>query len=335
MGADVEILDAVPVAGFAPAPADPLEDLLDAWTRGLDALPSTRREYGKAAGQFLAFLKEEGRLQPTEDDVVRWKRVLLEERRLTPGTVSVYLTAVRTMFAWLARRGLYPAIADRVPAPHRTAGFRRDDLSIPQLRDLLEAAGGGTERDRRDRAMLLLMACCGLRTIEVVRADREDLRTRGGQVVLYVQGKGRTDREEWVKVPPEVDGPLRAYLADRTVKTDGDGRVPLFSSTSRQNRGARLSTWAVSTMVKARMRAAGMDSARLTAHSLRHTCATVALRAGTPLPDVQAALRHRNAATTMQYTHALAREDNQTEATVAGVLAGVLDARGRPCGGGS
>ena len=66
-GAGVEVLEAVPAvpgaeaAGSAPAPADPLQDLLDAWTRALDVLPSTRREYGKDAGQIvLRFEVQEG-----------------------------------------------------------------------------------------------------------------------------------------------------------------------------------------------------------------------------------------------------------------------------------
>ncbi|MCR5259244.1 MAG: tyrosine-type recombinase/integrase, partial [Desulfovibrio sp.] len=68
---------------------------------------------------------------------------------------------------------------------------------------------------------------------------------------------------------------------------------------------------------------------------LRHTCATAALRAGVPLPDVQAVLRHRSAGTTMQYAHAIARERNRTEAVVAAVVDGRLDASGRPAEGGS
>lgn len=39
-------------------------------------------------------------------------------------------------------------------------------------------------------AVLALMATGGLRTVEVVRANVEDLSTLGGLPVLYIQGKG-------------------------------------------------------------------------------------------------------------------------------------------------
>ncbi len=316
--------------GFAGAPAGhpapvagpDLEALLVRWSESIDALPGTRTEYVKAAKQFLEFLHGRGQTHPCEDDVVAWKQELAEVRRLAPGTVSLYLTAVRRLFAWLARHGLYAQIAEGISGPRRTAGYRRDDLSVSQIQDLIASVEGDGERARRDRALLRLMSRCGLRTIEIERADVEDVRILAGQPVLFIQGKGRFEKSEYVKLPLSVDKALREYLADRTVRREPDGRIPLFASLSDRNLGCRLGRSTIRHMVKSRLRAIGLDSKRLSAHSLRHSCATTALRAGVPLADVQAVLRHRSASTTMLYAHALAREANNTEAVVDAAMEG-------------
>lgn len=48
--------------------------------------------------------------------------------------------------------------------------------------------------------MLSLMPTTGLRTIEMARANMEDLRIVGDCTVLYVQGKGCAEKAEYVKI---------------------------------------------------------------------------------------------------------------------------------------
>ncbi len=97
----VEAMEPVEAHVGLPAPAaEPdLEALLVRWSESIDALPGTRTEYVKAARQFLDFLQARGQTRPTEDDVVAWKQSLVECRCLAPGTVGLYLTAVRRLFA--------------------------------------------------------------------------------------------------------------------------------------------------------------------------------------------------------------------------------------------
>ncbi len=68
------------------------------------------------------------------------------------------------------------------------------------------------------------------------------------------------------------------------------------------------------------MRAAGLDSERLTAHSLRHTAATLNLLAGGSVQETQQLLRHSNIGTTMIYAHNLERAANNSEARIAAAL---------------
>ena len=96
--------------------------------------------------------------------------------------------------------------------------------------------------------MLSLMITGGLRTIEVSRADIQDIRTVGDDAALFVQGKGREEKEDYVKIQPPVEDAIRDYLRARGV---ADMKDPLFASTSNDSQGGRLSTRSVSGIVKA------------------------------------------------------------------------------------
>ena len=62
---------------------------------------------------------------------------------------------------------------------------------------------------------------------------------------------------------------------------------------------------------------AGLKSDRLTAHSLRHTTATLnLLNGGTPEETMQL-LRHSNLNTTLIYSHTIERANNKSEERVA------------------
>jgi integrase/recombinase XerC len=111
-----------------------------------------------------------------------------------------------------------------------------------------------------------------------------------------------------------VEQALRAYLKGRQGMKGTD---PLFTSTSNNNRGGRVSTRTVSGLVKSRLVSAGYDSERLTAHSLRHTAATLNLLNGGSLEETQQLLRHGNLNTTMIYVHSMNRQKNESETRIA------------------
>ena len=167
--------------------------------------------------------------------------------------------------------------------------------------------------------MLFLMVTGGLRTIEVARADIGDLRTLGDNSVLYVQGKGREEKTDYIKLSAPAEQAIRAYLKARGEK---DEEAPLFSSTSNNNRGARLTTRSVSGIVKTRLQQAGYDSEKLTAHSLRHTAVTLSLLAGKDITEVQQFARHANIATTMIYNHALDKAKNGCSEAITQAIMG-------------
>ena len=154
----------------------------------------------------------------------------------------------------------------------------------------------------------------GLRTIEVSRANVEDLRTAGDSTVIYLQGKGHEEKTEYIKIAPEVEDAIRAYLNARGAVAPEE---PLFVSTSNNSKGKRISTRTISGIVKNALINAGYNSDKLTAHSTRHTAVTLALMGGQKLEEVQQFARHKNLATTLIYAHHIDRAKNNCEATIA------------------
>lgn len=90
----------------------------------------------------------------------------------------------------------------------------------------------------RDYAIIVLMITGGLRTVEVARANIGDIRNIGESTVLFIQGKGKIEKNDYVKLPDAVEKAIRTYLSSR--KDDKSDTSPLFVSGSNNNNGKRL-----------------------------------------------------------------------------------------------
>jgi integrase/recombinase XerC len=225
--------------------------------------------------------------------------------------------AVKQFFRWLDQENIYPNIAKNIKGVRLDNSlFKKDYLTTSQVKTMLNSIDRTTIKGKRDYAILLLMVTTGLRTIEVARADLEDLRTVGNFTALFIQGKGKTDRAEFVKVVPAVEQALREYLACRGMDNARD-TDPLFSSIANRNDGERMTTRSISRICKEHMIDANLISSRLTAHSLRHTSATLNLLNGGSLEETRQLLRHSNISTTMIYAHSLERAKNDSENRIA------------------
>ena len=272
----------------------------------LDASPKTVETYKKALRQFFNYIGVHGIRQPQREDVLAF-RDDLKASGLKPTTVQNYITATRIFFKWTEQEGIYPNIAEHVKGAKLDKNHKKDYLTSRQAKEVLANVETDSEEGLRNYAILSLMVTGGLRTIEVSRADVGDLRTVGENTVLFVQGKGREEKTEYIKISAPVEKAIRSYLKARENVEEGQ---PLFTSTSNNSRGKRITTRTVSAIVKNALKAAGYDSARLTAHSLRHTAITLALLAGREITEVQQFARHANLNTTMIYNHALDQAKN-------------------------
>ena len=292
--------------------------LVDRFTEFLDVSEITVKAYRTGIKQFMMYLNMQNVAMPTRESVVMFKKALVAEGR-KPSTVALYLAAIRRFSAWLESEGLCADFAQGVKSPRMDKSHKRDALTGTQIKACVQGINRTSLQGKRDYAAFLLMATCGLRTIEVSRANVGDLQDVEGQAVLFVHGKGRSDKSDFVKLSAPVLQALREYISDRgQVQED----APLFASCSRRNRGQRLTTRTVSTIAKQAMIHAGYNSRRLTAHSLRHSAATLAIDAGMPLQEVCEFMRHSDISVTMVYVHTRARLKSQCEDAVTASIFG-------------
>lgn len=291
------------------------KDLYNSWLNYLDSKPKTIETYTRAIRQFYKYLEDNGITQPTRSDVINYRDYINATHKAT--TTASYLMAVKLFFQWLEQEGLYKDIAQHIKAPKIENIYKKDYLNAEQVKGLLSSVDTTDIKGLRDYAILALMITTGLRDVEIMRANREDIGTVGGVDVLYIQGKGKDGKNNFVKLAKPVEEAIKAYLKAREAK---EASAPLFTSTAHRNNNARLTTRSISRIVKGRLVNAGLDSDRLTAHSLRHTAGTLNLRAGATLEETQQLLRHSNINTTMIYAHLLKREDNKSEERIASVI---------------
>ena len=276
-----------------------LEDLFNQFVIFIDATPNTIRTYRGSLKQWFLYLRQNQIVQPTAE-TVRQYRDYLQENGKKPTTVKNYIIAIKRFFAWTEEAGLYPNVAKHIKSGHISKNFKRDYLTGSQARQILGHIDRSTLKGKRDYAMLVTMLTMGLRTIEVVRANIDDIRTKGNTTVLYVQGKGHEDKDDLIRMPQHVESAIRDYLS---VRHANDLSEPLFTSTSNHNADGRMTTRSIRRIVKTAFISAGYDSPRLTAHSTRHTAATLSLLNGATLQQTQELLRHRNIGTTEIYAH--------------------------------
>ena len=273
---------------------------------------SSVKSYRKGLRRLTEYFAEKSISSPTRADVLEYREYL--SSKYSPATANLYLTSAKLFFNFLQVEGVVATNpADHVKGLKIVAGHKKDALSTEQVKKILINFDTSTLKGKRDKAMFALMITAGLRTIEVSRANVCDIIERDGKFFLLVQGKGRTEKDSTVRIADGVVSLINSYLADRAVKDDS----PLFASISNRNFGGRLTTTSISRIVKGAMKAAGFNSKRLTAHSLRHTAATTALRAGASIREVQQVLRHSSINVTTIYLHELDRLNNQAECLTA------------------
>ena len=291
-------------------------DYLEQFTAFIDASPNTVRTYKTSLKQWFNYTTENNITTPTALDVKNYREVLLA-RGLKPTTVQSYLMAVKQFFKWTEEMGFYRDVAKNVKGLRLGNEHKKDYLTSAQAADVLQSIDQTTLKGKRDYAMLALMLTMALRTVEVSRANIEDMRVSGDVTVLYVQGKGHIEKDAPIRMPLHVEKAIRVYLRERK---ETKSNAPLFASTSNNNQGQRLSTRSIRGIVKNRFIAAGYNSPRLTAHSTRHTSATLNLLNGATLEETQQLLRHTNIQTTEIYAHHLNSLNNKSSDRISDAI---------------
>ncbi len=223
---------------------------------------------------------------------------LEDTRHNAPETRNVRLAAIKSFFHFLEYR--HPAALEQIRRVLAIPFKKTSTRLVPYLvrgevQALLDAPDPTTRDGIRDRAMLHLAVCAGLRVSELIGLRLNDVSLPSMSIRVY--GKGR--RERALPLWKTAATALRAWLAVR-------GTLPapeVFVNV----RGQPMSRWGVAYMLKQHARKAGQRcpellNKKLSPHVLRHTCAMIVLQATQDIRKVSLWLGHSNLATTEIYT---------------------------------
>jgi len=298
-----------------PEPSQRIPLLIHTFLNSLDVKLSSKALYKRTIAQYFNWLKKQKLTLDivTVAEVINYKQELLSSG-MSPLSVGSYITVVRKFYQWAEANKLYPNIAKDVKTPKRKQQFKKQSLTDIQAKSLLDYYKELEGEVKRDYAIVSLLLRTGLRTIELIRANVEDITFKEGKRVLLIQGKGRDEKDNFVILTDKAFKPIEEYI-----QTRGAHKVkePLFISASNNNIGGRLTTRAISRIVKEGLKEIGLNDRSLTAHSLRHTTAVSLIRRGVSLEHIQGVLRHSNPATTQIYLSSVAEEQRLKQNTEA------------------
>lgn len=298
-----------------------IESVAERWLKFARVSEKSVATYNTAIKQMFKYFAANNITAPVKEDIVNWIDGLIAKKR-SASTINLYLTSAKLFFRWLADEGVYKNICDHLKSGVKVSHeHKKDALDVKQAANLLKSIEGDSELAKRNRAMTALLLSCGLRGIELQRANCGDIVELNGRHWLFVQGKGRTSKAERVLIPEQVYSLIGEYLASRN---DTTADAPLFTATSHRNYGARLSQQSISKTVKALLRGIGLNSSRLSLHSLRHTTATTMILNNVEILKIKEVLRHRNIQTTLGYLNLAERLKNTAEDVAAAAIFGAM-----------
>lgn len=258
----------------------------------------------------------------TKADIINYKNFLKDERKSVQ-TVSSYLVALRQFFGWLESKRYAPNITAGIKGDTPQNKFIKQHLTEEESHNLLEYF---KNKSLRNYALVNLLLRTGIRTIEASRAKVGDIQLFKGRWQMFIHGKGRADKKDYVWLEEKAWLPIKEYMDTRHGIRDKD---PLFATETSNAQWQKentsdtiggISTKTISTMIREGLDAIGLTSkAQYTAHSLRHTFAVLLIKHGARLEDVQAALRHKNIATTQIYLQSIA-EDERFEKRIEALI---------------
>ena len=278
-----------------------LADLGVSWRRSLRAQnrsPITIRGYLHALKMLDRFLAGTGMPQSIEalsrEHVEEWIAQLLDTRM--PATAANYYRAAAIFFKWCVDEG---ELRESPMAKMRPPHVPEQEVETPALADvrkLLKACEGRRFNERRDMAILRLMADCGLRRHEIVGLKLDDVDL--DLDVVFVLGKGRRGR--LVPFGQRTSVALDRYVRARRQHKQKEREALWLSNTG------TVSDSGLSKMLTRRCGQAGLRD--LHPHQLRHLFAHEWLAAGGQEGDLMVLAGWRSREMVSRYGRSAAAE---------------------------
>lgn len=294
-----------------PPPLD-LAAMLPSWELALRSerkSSQTIKSYGDGVRAFLRWCDDNDQTPALDRTLVKaWVADLLDNGA-EPATARARQLALRRFSAWLEEEGEIdtdPLLGLKAPKLDTKV---TPSLTDDQLRRLFKACVGKDFRDRRDEAIVRLMAETGMRAGEVVGLTVADVDLQRGMVTVH-RGKGGKGR-----VAPF--GPQTGLAIDRYIRMRRTHRLADTDALWLGDRGKNLSYYGLHAALKYRAERAGLSGFH--PHLLRHTAASRWLAAGGSEGGLMAVAGWSTRDMIDRYTRSTAAERAAEEARALGL----------------
>jgi site-specific recombinase XerD len=290
-----------------------LSELIPSWTLALRAerkAPATLKSYSEGVLAYLRWCDESACPAELTKTGVQAFIVDLLESGAQPRTAGARLGALRRFSAWMTEEEILdrdPLLGIKQPKIDRKVV---DALTDDQLRDLIKACEGKGFTDRRDEAIVRLLAETGMRAGELIGLQVSDVDLTRGLVTIR-RGKGGNGR--FAPFGAQTGRAIDRYLRVRRPHRDADTDTLWLGADGWRT----LGYFGMRHALVARAEAAGIKDFHL--HKMRHTAATRWLRAGGSEGGLMAVAGWSNRAMIDRYTGASAAERAAEEARGLGL----------------
>lgn len=284
-----------------------IKDYVNKFLNYIDVKDKTIETYKIALKQFCNYLQENQIKQPTRENIIEYREIIKET--LKPNTVNSYLIAIRNLYNYLEYEGITKNITKNIKGMNVGNEHKRNALNEEQCKNILDNA-----LNNREKIIFLLGVVCGLRANEIVNIQINDFKEKDGKICLYVLGKARDYKEDFVIVPNDLFELINDYVEENRINNY------LLISNSNHNHNGKLTTKTIRLIVKNMFKRIGLDSEEYCFHSCRHSFATLSIKNGIDIREVSQALRHKSIATSLIYIHDLEKLNNGCSNSVSDLL---------------
>lgn len=281
---------------------------MDAWLEEFVAYLRYERNYSELtavsySGSLKAFelycksLDDELSWKTVTSDIVRSWIVSLLEGGLTPSGVSPKLSALKSFYRFLLKRGLVdldPAYGVKSPKKNRPLPYFVNEKDMCRLLDALEFSE--TYEGKLCKTIIYMLYATGMRAAELIALDGPDVDLQNKMISVV----GKRNKQRLIPMLAELLRVVEDYLLEREEVLDSrDGVQALFLDS---RTGRRITYHKLRTLVRDSLAGVTMQSKR-SPHILRHSFATSLLNHSADLQSLKELLGHESLKTTAVYAH--------------------------------
>lgn len=252
----------------------------------------TIKNYSYDLKMFFNALPKESTEDMLPSDISDFMKNQMKNQLSVP-TVLRRISSTNNFYLFLHREHIIDFVVKDFDRPKKKSRLPKT-ISVEEVEDLLNAPDLSKDEGYRDRTMLEVMYCSGLRVSELLSLKMKQVNLDKG--IIDVIGKGNKQRK--APLGDYAKDFVKTYIEEHRIHNPGRRTNYLFLN----RYGEPLSRQYFFKQIKKYAEIAGIEE-DISPHTLRHCFATHMLENGAELVALQEMLGHTNLATTQIYTN--------------------------------